>query len=232
MNDCPTTFRIMPALLLALSIFGCCAPKPPAAITPVQTVTTDFDPNTTGPTIKSRVSGGYELLNKQFRLVISDQTGDVIFWGYADKTRNIVFHRGIFTTLSALPAVPVKGSIEQRDDDTLQFMGEDENQITWRKIYRLAGDHVEASVMIQNNRPAALDTAINLNGDLPDLRIMKHEPEEFDAFGGYGTVALRGFNEVHHPTSQPVLPILLQSDVFHLKPGERQSFSSMWMLSE
>ncbi len=191
-----------------------------------------FTPSQPGPTIASRVAGGYELLNNQFRVVISETTGDVIFWGYADKTRNMVFRRGIYTTLSGLPDVPGKGYVEARDEQTWQFLGEDANHITWRKIYNLDGDHLEVSIMIQNNRPEALDTAINLEGDLPSMRIMHHDPEQFDAFGGYGAVSLHGWNVVHSPTSQPVLPILLQSDVFHLKPMERQSFTSMWMLCE
>ena len=64
------------------------------------------------------------------------------------------------------------------------------------------------------------------------LRIMRHDPEHFQAFGGYGTVIVEGWNEFHDPTSQPALPTLVQSDTLHLKVGERQSYTTAWMLSQ
>ncbi len=229
----PSWLHLIPALLLV----GCTPqqPKPVAATQPTvpvvdQPIQTTSD--TPSPTVKSRVPGGYELLNNQFRVVISDQTGDVTFWGYADKARNICFRRGMYTTLSALPDVPVKGYVEARDDDTWQFIGDDANHVSWRKIYSLQKDVLLVSIMIENKRPTPLDTAICVNGDLPDLRIMQHDPEHFQAFGGYGTVLLEGWNENHNPTSQPALPTLVQSDTFHLKVGQRQSYTTAWMLSQ
>jgi hypothetical protein len=220
--------------IAAASIIGCTPPHP-APVTqpdvPIVAQPIDSDLSTFGPTKRNRVPEGYELLNNQFRLVISDTTGDVVFWGYVNQPRNMVYHRGLYTTLSALPDSPVKGYVEPRDEDTWQFMGDDENHITWRKIYRLNGDHLEVSILIQNNRTTPIDTAVNINGDLPSLLILHHDPEQFDGSGDYGIVSLHGWNVVHNPTSKPVLPTLLQSDVFHLKPQERQSYTTMWMLS-
>lgn len=222
---------------IAPLLTGCGQPQTAPATKPAvpiaaQPVDTDFNPAAAGPTVMSRVPGGYELINSQFRVVISEQTGDVIYWGYADKIRNVVSQRGIYTTLSALPETPVKGYVEQRDDDSWQFMGDDENHITWRKIYRLDKDHLDVSIMIQNNRPDPLDTAININGDLPGATFMHRDPELLQAFGKYGVITLEGWNVTHSPATQPVLPTLVQSDVLHLKPQERQSYTSMWMLSQ
>jgi hypothetical protein len=232
-----TCGRAWIVVLTASILAGCAAPQPkPAAVTqPVVPVVAQPIQTTSempSPTVKSRVPGGYELLNNQFRIVISDQTGDVTFWGYADKARNICYQRGLYTTLGSLPDVPPKGYVEARDEDTWQFIGEDANHITWRKIYSLQKDVLLVSIMIQNNRPSPLDTTVCLNGDLPDLRIVQHDTEHFQAFGGYGTVLIEGWNEFHNPTSQPTLPTLVQSDTFHLKVGERQSYTTAWMLSQ
>jgi hypothetical protein len=215
---------------------GCGQPQQAAATRPVvpiamQPVEPAYTPHGPGPTIKSRVSGGYELSNDQFRIVISESTGDVIFWGFTGKNRNVLAGRGMYTTLSGLPDVPVRGYVEARDEDTWQFIGEDDNHITWRKIYSLQRDVLLVSIIVQNNRPDLLQTAIKLNGDLPDLNIVRHDPEQFDAFGNYGTVSLHGYNEFHNPDSEPILPTLLQSDTFHLKPAERQSYTMTWVLS-
>jgi hypothetical protein len=224
------------AMLLTL-ITGCSTPHPAATqpLAPVasQAVTSFFDPDTTiGPTVMSKVDGGYQLINRRFRVVISDQTGDVIFWGYVDQARNTVFHRGIFTSLTGLPDAPIHGYIEKRDDQTWQFYGDDDNHITWRKIYCLEGDSLLVSILITNNRPGPdpLVTAIQIKGDLISLNIAHHDPELFTGRGGYGGVTLQGFNEYPAPTSQPALPTLIQSDTFHLKPQERQGYTSQWKL--
>jgi hypothetical protein len=229
-------------LLLALvgtvaSMLTGCTPQKPAAATrpsvPIAAQPVDADPpSTAGPTAMSRVTGGYELINRQFRAVISDQTGDVIYWGSADKVRNVVTGRGIYTTLSTLPDAPAKGSIEPRDEDTWQFMGDDENHITWRKTYRLAEDCLFVSIMITNNRKDPLDAAIRINGQLPGVHAMTQNPELFKAFGDFGVITLEGWNVNHAPNTATLLPLLLQSDVLHIKPGDRDSYTSVWMLSQ
>jgi len=221
--------------LVGLLSAGCATQKPAPTTQPAIPIASqpvDSDPpSAAGPTAMARVPGGYELINRQFRAIISDQTGDVIYWGSADKKRNVVAGRGIYTTLSTLPDVPAKGSIEPRDEDTWQFMGDDENHITWRKIYRLAEDHLDVSILITNNRKDPLDTAIRINGQLPGVHAMTQNPELFKAFGDFGVITLEGWNVNHAPNTVTLLPLLLQSDVLHLAPGERNSYTSMWMLS-
>jgi hypothetical protein len=214
-------------------IAGCAAPpatQPSIPIAP-QPISTTFDSDhTPGPTNMARVAGGYELTNKLYRVLISDQTGDVTFWGYRDGARNLTFHRGIYTTLTALPDSPIHGYIEKRDEQTWQFFGEDDNHIIWRKIYCLEYDSLFVSVIILNNRPDPLQTAIQINGELISPRITHHDPELFTGQGGYAAVSLRGYNEFPAPTSQPVLPTMIQSDTFHLKPQERQGYTSQWKI--
>jgi hypothetical protein len=203
-------------------------PSVPISKQPIQPPI-EFQP-ASGPTVMSRVAGGYELSNRLFRVVMSDQTGDVTFWGYVGENRNMVFHRGIYTGLTTLPDSPPHMMAQARDEQTWEFYGEDANHIVWRKAYCLEYDRLLVSILILNNRPAAIDTAIQINGDLPSMRITHHDPEQFNAAGGYGTISLHGYNEFHSPTSQPALPTLIQSDTFHLKPQERQGYTSMWML--
>ena len=180
----------------------------------------------------SRVAGGYELKNRQYRVVISDQTGDVIFWGYVGQDRNMVFHQGIYATLTVLPDVSPHMMAQARDEQTWEFYGEDDNHIIWRKVYCMEKDALLVSILILNNRPETLVTAVQINGDLLSVRIIHHDPEQFDAIGGYGSVSLHGYNEFHAPTSQPALPTLIQSDTFHLKPQERQGYTSVWRLAQ
>lgn len=219
---------------LVLSVAGCHPPKPmsnereiPVAPQPIQSALPQY---TTGPTELSKVAGGYELKNRLFRVVISDQTGDVIFWGLADHNRNLLIGRGIYTTLTGLPDSPPHGYIEQRDEQTWQYYGDDDNHITWRKIYCLDRDSLFVSIMVENNRPQPLDAAIQIKTNLPGLHIQHHDPELLEASVDHTALLLRGYNEFPAPASQPASPTLIQSDIFHFKPQERQSYTSQWKL--
>jgi hypothetical protein len=229
--------RNIVAVVLVILVNGCTPPAQTPSSQPIvpiaiQPISTTFDPaHTPGPTHMAKVAEGYELTNTLYRVVIDDQTGDVIFWGFVDQSRNMVFHRGIYTTLTNLPDAPIHdGYIEKRDEQTWQFFGEDDNRITWRKIYCLQGDSLFVSVMVANSRAEPVTTAIQINGELISLHIEHHDSEMFSGSGGYGSIELRGFNEIHSPASQPALPTLLQSDTFGLKPGERQGYTSQWKI--
>jgi hypothetical protein len=218
-----TAMRWIVLFCLLFSIGGC-QPKPD----PDQPVA--FDQHVYGPTELSKVSNGYELKNRILRAVISDQTGDVTFWGFVDQNRNLLGDHKIYPTLTGLPASSPKGTIEKRDDETWQFFGDDDNHITWRKIYRLNGDSLFVSIQIQNNRPDLLVTTEQINCDLPDMKITHHDPELLEASIDHTTLSFRGFNEFPAPTIQPAMPVLIQSDTFHLKPQERQSYTTEWKL--
>jgi hypothetical protein len=208
---------------LLISIGGC----QPSASTRQNTIP-DY---ITGPTEMSRVAGGYELTNRLYRLVISDQTGDVTFWGFVDHNRNLLSGRGIYTTLTGLPETAPHGTIEKRDEQTWQFYGEDDNHILWRKIYCLNGDALAVSIQIQNTRPEDLITTEQIKGELPGLKITHHDPELLEGAVDHTAVLFRGYNEFPAPTSRPANPVLIQSDPFHLKPQERQSYTTQWKLS-
>jgi len=186
-----------------------------------------------GPTTMSRVAGGYELKNRTLRVVISEKTGDVIYWGAADANRNSVFRHGVYASLVDVPEETIDGYIEKRDDQTWQFFGQDKaHQITWRKIYCLEKGSLLASLIIANDGPTSLTTAIQLRGDFPNLRITDHTPEQFTGHSAYGAVSVHGWNEFHPtPTSQPALPVLIQSDTKTLPPGERFAFTTEWKLT-
>src|SRR5271170_1173693 len=94
---------IFPCILILLA--GCHSapnqPDVPIAAQPVEP--TRLPDYTTGPTNMAKVADGYELTNRLFRVVISEQTGDVIFWGFAGRDHNMLQGRGIYTTLTNLP---------------------------------------------------------------------------------------------------------------------------------
>jgi hypothetical protein len=225
-------------LILGTLLLCSCATPRPAATRPAvpiapQPITTDIYGDTlAGPTLMKKVPGGYQLSNRLYRIVIDEQTGDVTFWGYVNEARNMIFRRGIYLRLTGLPDVSPQGYVEMRDEQTWQFFGEDANHIIWRKIYCLEGDSLFVSVLIQNNRALPLETSIQIDGDLIGLVISHHDPELFTGRGGYGGVTLQGFNELPSPASQPALPVLIQSDQFHLKPQERQGYTSRWAISQ
>lgn len=205
----------------------------PAGPVSAPTVDAEVPTEDPGPTALSSVAEGYQLQNHQFRVVISGSTGDVVFWGSASTGRNaLASPRGIYATLTGMNDTLLKGSVRTRDGRTCQFIGEDEeNHLTLRKSYDLKGDVLLVRITIANKGEKPLDTAIQLNGQLPDFpTVLQHNPELFEAVGN-GTISLTGYNSVHAPTSRPVLPTLLQSDTFHLLASERQSYTSLWVLS-
>ncbi len=203
-------------------------PVAPQAVVPPSAVVVPTGP---GPTEMARVANGYELRNRDVRVVIDPATGDVVTWGTPAQPRNTVAGpRGIHATLANLPDVPPAGYVEKRDDQTWQFYGSDANRVTWRKVYNLDHDSLLVSFVIQNDRPTPLPAAVRVVGDLTDLRIAAHDPEQFTGTGGYGTVSLHGWN-IAHGQPPPALPVLLQSDMFTLQPGERQGYTTEWRLS-
>ena len=178
----------------------------------------------------ARVANGYELRNRHVVVVIDDRTGDVVTWTRPTQSRNTVAgHRGVYAALAGLAEVGPDGYVEKRDEQTWQFYGTDANGVTWRKVYNLDHDSLLVSYVIQNNRTAPLAAAVQVRGELIDLRVLAHDAEQFTGTGGYGTVSLHGWNAVQgRPT--PPLPVLIQSDTFTLKPGERQGYTTEWRL--
>jgi hypothetical protein len=184
-----------------------------------------------GATELARVPAGYELRNRDVRVVIDEHTGDVVTWGTPTQSRNTVAGpRGVHVAIAGLPDVPPAGYVEKRDDQTWQFFGPDANGVTWRKVYNLDHDSLLVSFVIQNDRPVPLPAAVQVIADLTDLRVAVHTAEQFTGTGGYGTVTLHGWN-VAHTGPPPQLPVLLQSDTFTLKPGEREGYTTEWRLS-
>lgn len=224
------------ASLLLAGLAGCCAhvSKNPAS-QPASDVSmnqpVEVLPLSPGPTLMTRVANGYQLQNDLFRVVISQDTGDVTWWGWAARDRNMTSGRGLAALATSLPPATLEGAIEPRDEQTWQFFGEDSNHIIWRKIYCLDHDRLLVSIIIGNHRDQPIEASVRIVGELPALRILEHTPEQFTGQGGFGTVTLHGYNEFHPPT-QPALPTLIESDVFHIKPGDRQGFTSVWKLSE
>lgn len=213
------------ALVAHLTLPGCCAEPRPDPTQPqiVNTVTPS-------PTIMDRLDGGYSLVNGYMTVVIAPDTGDACFWSSADNKRNRLYRRGIFPIFSALPPANSVGHVEKRDDQTWQYYGTDSNNLIWRKIYNLDDTHLFVSYMVENATGRSLVGKIEVAGDLPATRVETHDPELFIGNSQFGSVKLQAFNEHHNPSSQPVLPILVESDTFRLRPRERQSFTTQWML--
>ncbi len=230
---------------MAVVLTGCCTCPPavpatrPAAVEPppvaAQPVAplppTPTVPAGPGPTEMARVANGYELRNRSVRVVIDGTTGDVVAWGTPTQSRNTVAGpRGVYAAAAGLPDVAPAGYVEKRDDQTWSYLGTDANGITWRKVYDLDHDSLLVSYLVQNTRPTPLTVAVQVRGELIDLRLIAHDAEQYTGTGGYGTVSLHGWN-VAHGQPPPPLPVLIQSDPFPLKPGERQGYTTEWRLS-
>ena len=223
-------------IISAAMIVGCHSPKPvenvsvsvadslpaiadqPATTQPVSIIVAN------GPTEMAKVAEGYELKNRKVRIVISEKTGDVIFWGRVNDNRSAVFRRGIFTASANMPEPTLDGYIEKRDDQTWQFFGTDSNKITWRKIYCLEHESFLVSILATNGQEKPLSMIIELRGDFPNLRITEHNAEQFTGSGAVGPIRIHAFNEFRSPALVPKLPILVQSDAHTLQPGEADQF--------
>ena len=240
-TDAPGRGRPGSGVVLSLALIGCQAgPPPPPATQPLtppavvaQPVVPPSDVAPTpgpGPTRMARTPAGYELLNQSVRVVIDDASGDVVFWGTPKQVRNTASgSRGIRPTIVGLPDVPPAGQIEKRDDQTWQYIGADANGITWRKSYNLDHDSLLVSYLIRNDHTGPITATVAVVGDLINLRVTAHDAEQFTGVGPLGTVSLHGW-DVAHGGPPPPPPVLIQSDAFPLKPGERQGYTTEWRL--
>jgi hypothetical protein len=228
-------------VMLAGLCWSCSTPKPePAAAT-----ASPLD--LPGPTLMTKVADGYELMNRHIRLVIDEKTGDAIHWGSADGSIDVLHGRPMRSWLSDSGVATPDGYVEKRDDQTWQYIGEDKpSGIGWRRTYCLDGEHAYVTFLIQNQRPGEVTTAIGLlPTDPPSFGPgdVVWQPDQYEATtspvaGGVG-VTLRAFNE-RHPSSwaelfgeaatRPAVSPLIVSDLHHLKPGERISWTMDWSI--
>ena len=195
----------------------------------VQQPVTPAPPSLAGPTVMSRVPGGYELKNDRVRVVISEASGDVTFWG-SPTGRNLLLQPGITARLTGQPVTTPTGYFEPRDTETWQFFGSDANHITWRKIYCLDGFNLLASYLYQNDTPGPVSGAVQLVGTLAGVRVQQHAIDHFAGVSTFGTISMTAFNENHMPCTQPSFPVLLQSDTRSCPHGDRLSFTTQWTL--
>lgn len=216
------------AFLLAILLIGCASEDP-------LSLAERLDLPRTGPTTMARVEGGYELRNRLLRVVIDETTGDVTYWGSADGEFNLLAPPGAVARLESTDAAAV-GYIEKRDDQTWQYLGEDEaNKLAWRKVYCLEGASLLVTYIVQNTGPASLRSSIVLRAEMPEhagLRIVQPDLHEVDT--DLGRVTLRGFRESPYEGSWPIAEgtsAMLISDDFLLRPGERYSFTTEWRLN-
>jgi hypothetical protein len=209
-------------VLLSL-LFGCNNSLPSLSIAQSQPAETPI-PFGPGPTVQSRVPGGYQLLNRDLRVVVSDQTGDVIWFGTADQ--NQLGPDGIRAVFDNAPDSKFDGFIEARDEQTWQFFG-DAGGLRWRKIYCLEGDHLYASFIVQNTGRSPVVGRIALTGDMPAGALLTHDFEHCVLNAAAGIVSLRGWNLEHDRTIVPA-PVWIASDPLSLKPDERLAYTTEW----
>ncbi len=191
-----------------------------------------FDLPTTGPTRMNRVPGGYELINRQVRVVIDERHGHLVYWGSVDGRQNLLDQQGVEIHLVDVKSSLPEGYIEKRDDQTWQYIGDDPQAgVRWRRIYCLEGLSLLATFIVQNTADQPLDTLMLVRAHLaePGPRRIQHA-DLFTMQSPLGMVSIRGFRE--HPFTgtydQPSATLL--SDRFQLQPGERYSFTTEWRL--
>ena len=211
--------------LLAVLAGGCRTPRPSKSPTPAI-----VNNPVRSPAEMGRGKGGvYTLSNEHLGLIIDPRTGDVQSLSYRDTGRNLLYQRGLFVSFSSLAISPAVGHVEKRDDQTWQYYGEDSNHLIWRKIYNLEDDQLFVSYMVQNNTGAEVAGKVQVVADLPSMRVLEHDAEQFSGQSEFASIKLHAFNEFRS-TTRPALPVLLESDEFHLKPLERQSLTTQWTL--
>jgi len=189
-----------------------------------------FDVHVYGPTELAKVDSGYELKNRIVRAVISENRGDVIYWGSASGKNNLLLQDGIFVGVDSRP-VSSSGYIEKRDDQTWQYIGEDADQFIWRKIYCLEGDNLFVTYILHNRSEETREVRMFVRGQFNSMRIGQRQSALFEARGSRGAVRMQAFNERIDPFEPPALPVLLVSDARELKPDERISFTTQWTLA-
>jgi hypothetical protein len=185
-----------------------------------------------GPTLMRKVAGGYELKNRHIRAVIADDTGNLIYWGRAGIDRNLLMKPGASVQLAGVVAAPMKGYVEKRDDQTWQFIGEDDQHVEWRKIYCLEGNSLLISVLVKNLRDQPLDATIEFQAPFAGVRIAQRGRDVFEAITGFGTIHLQAYNEFPATAPAVPLPVVLMSDPHTLQPQQRISFTTEWKLEE
>lgn len=198
----------------------------------------------------SKAAGGYELKNRHVRAVIDENSGDLISWGSADGSTDVLHHSPIGVWLENIGPAHASGYVEKRDDQTWQFMGEDAAAgIGWRRIYCLEGDRLYVTYLIQNLQKVPLTTVLALTPPQPPAFSAGDHDWSADAFDAttltepFIGAHFRAYNEHHNVTYAAFFPAGLQptplasaipflfSDRHTLKPGERISWTMQWWLS-
>src|SRR5207302_682496 len=102
----PITSAVLSGILL---VGGCASPRgggappPPPAHTATESAAISDDVSwapppppsvpeqyPAGPTLMSRVDGGFELRNRRVRAVIDERTGNLVYWGNDEARRNLL----------------------------------------------------------------------------------------------------------------------------------------------
>src|SRR5262249_22784347 len=137
---------------------------------------------------------GYELKNREIRVLIDEKTGDVTYWGSVDGKANFLNSTGVTVSFQGDPTTTfTDGYIEKRDDQTWQFMGTDASQIRWRKIYCLEGRSLAVTYLIENLRKEPMKSRIALTHQLKGIG--DTETIRFNIPGG--AASIQTFNEKH-----------------------------------
>jgi hypothetical protein len=221
---------------LMLLAMGCHGPATPQSTTQESSISptggdemVEINP-LAGPTLMRKVAGGYELKNRHIRAVVADDTGNLIYWGRAGTDRNLLMKPGASVQLAGISAVPMKGYIEKRDDQTWQFIGEDDQNVGWRKIYCLEGDSLLISILVKNQRDVPLDATIEFQAPFAGVRIVRRANDAYEALTGFGAIHLQAYNEFPATAPAVALPVVLVSDPHTLQPQQRISFTTEWKL--
>jgi hypothetical protein len=214
--------RLGIGLFLPALLFGCALP--PA------TRRDAYELDLAGPTLMSRVENGYELKNRHVRLVIDENTGDVSFWGDAAGGANLVprgvVARAVITAEPHARSNPPQGYVEQRDEQTWQYIGEDPEGFGWRKIYCLDSDALYVTCLVQNLRDQPIAIRIEVKPGFEAAGLTSPGPLTLQVQTDRHVATLHAFNQGAVPQSDDSLT----SDPHELKPAERISFTMGWAL--
>lgn len=181
--------------------------------------TESFDFHNPGPTLLSKDPAGYVLRNRDIRVVIGEESGDVSYWGSTDGKHNLLAAAGARASIEGEPSAPTAGYLEKRDEETWQYLGEAKGAFAWRKIYCLHGNSLYVSYLVENLHDQPLDLVLTVRADWPTSADQPGTRVE------HGSASMELFEVT---PAGPSTGSLLRSEPRPTKPHERANFTSEW----
>lgn len=172
----------------------------------------------------------FSLQTLHVRLSIRPEDGGVSYFGWYDGKRNLLGPGGITQALIGMEPPEIKGEIKKTGDGEIIFEGTDQNQIVWRKHYRLEDNTVHATIKITSKRDQPFDAIIYSLSDLPDSTITG-TPRDQNISSPIASAHFHADIDATVFKGESMNPYTLRSDQRRLEPGDSLEFHMTWELA-